>query len=57
MVEQADARVVKLVRELDQERQRRVKAEQQARGLHAAFAKLKAQRTADAKPTKQRPRS
>ncbi len=48
---EADPHLLKLVRELDAERTRRVKAERKAATLQAQFAKLRAQRiTADAKP-------
>jgi hypothetical protein len=51
-----DPRVVRLVKELDQERTRRIKAERLATSLQARFAWLKAQRVAaDAKEPEHRP--
>ena len=48
MAEPLDQRLVKLVRELDAERQRRVKAEREATGLRSVLTRMKRLRTADA---------
>ena len=51
-MQEADPRLIKLVRELDEERQRRVAAEKRATGLQSVLTRLQRerQRTADAKP-------
>jgi len=41
-------RVIRLVQQLDAERQRREKAEREAKGLRGVLARMKAQRTNDA---------
>ena len=55
-MQEADPRVIKLVRKLDAERQRRIAAEKKAVGLRSVITRLQRERTADAKPQQeQRP--
>ena len=45
-----DPRLLRLLRELDEERQRRIAAEKQAAGLRSVITRLQRQRTNDAIP-------
>jgi hypothetical protein len=51
-----DPRVVRLVQQLDQERQLRIKAERKVQLLIANIARMKQLNAADAKKAEQRPR-
>jgi hypothetical protein len=53
MPQEADPRLIKLVQQLDTERQFREKAEREARGLRAVITRLQRQRTSDAKPERE----
>lgn len=46
----ADPKLIRLVRELDQERTRRIKVGRKAATLLTALARMRAQKTKDAKP-------
>jgi hypothetical protein len=52
-VQEADPRVIKLVQQLDQERSARKRAERRATALRSVLTRLKAKRTADAKPQRE----
>ena len=53
---EADPRLLKLVRDLDAERQRRIAAEKRATGLQSVITRLQTPRTNDA-VTKKEPRA
>ena len=50
-----DPQVMRLVRQLDEERRARITAERQATALRATLARLKTQRTRDSKPPSEAP--
>jgi hypothetical protein len=50
MPQEADPRLLKAIRDLDDERTRRIAAEKRATGLQSVITRLQRQRTTDAKP-------
>jgi hypothetical protein len=51
-MQEADPRLTRAIRKLDEERRKRVAAEKQATALRGVLTRLKQQRTADAKPVR-----